>query len=151
MGIAISCEQFRLLWRARLAAFDIRRNKNLPDSFADFNQLRRASVRVHFQLAPLGPLIGLVVVIHVAKQQTAGGLVHDQANVAADTHRPEARVFGAIKLVKAVPLAAGVQLQLKGGGLGQLLLFARQARQAGGEGVGDAEVHQTVSVNKASK
>lgn len=141
LGVTIFREQFRLLPRGRPAVLDVLRNEDLLDTLADLDKLRCAGGRVHFQLAPLGPLIGLVVVIDIAEQQTASGLVDDQTNVTADTHRPEVRVFGSVELVEAHAVASRVNLQVERGGLGGLLLVARQARQAGGEGVSDAEFH----------
>src|SRR5690606_26538743 len=101
-------------------------------------------------LAPLGPLIGLVVVIDIAEQQTASGLVDDQANVAADAHRPEVRVFGSVELVKAHAVADGIHLQIEGSGLCRLLFISGQAGKTGGEGVGDAEFHRYTSANICS-
>ena len=56
-------------------------------------------------------------------------------------HRPKILIFRAVQLVKAHAATGGLHLQIKRRGLAGLLLVASQARKAGGEGVGDAEVH----------
>ncbi len=44
-------------------------NRDFPHCFPNLDQLGRARCGVGFQLAPLGPGIGLVVVIDVAQEQ----------------------------------------------------------------------------------
>ena len=56
--------------------------------------LARARLRMRFQPAPPGPVVSFVVMIDVAKQQTARRFVHDQADVGADAHGPEILVLG---------------------------------------------------------
>ena len=85
------------------------------------------------------PVVGLVVVIHVAKHQAVLNPVNDEPDVAADPHRPEVLVLRFVEFVKAQPWRRRVQLQVKGRGLDQLLLVARQAGEAGGESVRDSE------------
>lgn len=94
-----------------------------------------------FEFAPFRPVVSFVVMIDIAEQQTRIALVHDQSNVTADTHRPEVPVPHLVDAVKTHPRAGRVQLQIERGGLDGLLLLAGQARQAIGEGVGDAEFH----------
>lgn len=81
------------------------------------------------------------MVSDVAKQQATLRLVNDQANVAADAHRPEIRVSGAVELVEAQTLACWIDLQIKRRGLGELLLLASQFAQASGEGICNSEFH----------
>ncbi len=45
------------------------RDDDLLHRLANLDQLRRARLRMRLQLAPLGPVVGLVVVIDVAEQQ----------------------------------------------------------------------------------
>jgi len=81
------------------------------------------------------------VVVDVAQQQAVGRLVHDEPDIAAHAHRPEVSIARLVELVKAHARAGRVHLQVERRRLGGLLLVAGQAREAGGEGVGDAEVH----------
>ena len=85
------------------------------------------------------------MVVGVAQHQAGLGLVKDDANVAARTHRPEVLVFGLLNPVQAHAGVRRVQLQVKRCGLDRFLLVASQARQAVGEGVGYAEVHDAQS------
>jgi hypothetical protein len=96
---------------------------------------------VRFQLAPFRPVIGPVVVVDVAEQEARIALVHDQANVAADAHGPEIPVPRLVQPVQAHAGIGRVELQVEGRGLDRALLVAGEARQAIGEGVGDAEFH----------
>ena len=68
--------------------------------------------------------------------------MHDQADVAADAHRPEVLVPRVIQLVEAQSGIGRIDLKVERRGLDRLLLVARQAGEAVGEGVGDAEVHR---------
>src|SRR6267143_1607020 len=101
---------------------------------------------MHFQLAPLGPRVGLVVVSDVAEQETPRCLVDDQANITADTHRPEVLVFRLGELVKAHARVGRIYLEVEGRGLDAFLLFARQASEAVSKGIGDAKFHEYVSM-----
>jgi hypothetical protein len=56
-----------------------------------------------FDAPPLGPGIGLVVMVHIGEEQARRRLVHDDAQVAADAHRPEIRVLGAVDAVELQP------------------------------------------------
>ncbi|KFB73003.1 MAG: hypothetical protein AW09_001778 [Candidatus Accumulibacter phosphatis] len=128
------CErQFRL---------HIHGNEHLPHRLADFDPLRGAGPWVGFQPAPFRPVIGPVMVVDVAEQEARIALVHDQANVAADTHRPEIPVPRPVQPVQAHAGVGRVELQVEGRGLDRSLLVAAQARQAIGEGVGNAEFHR---------
>ncbi len=90
---------------------------------------------------PLGPAIGLVVVVDVGEQQARGGAVDDEPDVRVHPHGPEALVLRAVELVEGQAGRGGIHLQVEGGHLHRLLLLAGQAAEAVGEGVGDAEVH----------
>ncbi len=120
----------------------IDRHHHLLDSLTHLHPLRRPRAGVGFKLAALRPVISLVVVIHIAQQQTAVGLVNDDADVAASTRRPKVLVFGLFNAVQADAWLRRVDLQVKRRGFDPLLLVAGQACQAVGEGVGDAKVHQ---------
>ena len=70
--------------------------------------------------------------------------MHDQADIAADPHRQEVRVF---RLVEFVQLHAGlrrVHLQVERGDFHRFLLLAGEPRQALRERVGDAEFHDCI-------
>jgi hypothetical protein len=60
--------------------------RHFLDSLPDLDQLCRAGARMPLDPPPLRPRIGLVVMIDVAQQDALLGLVHDQANVAADPY-----------------------------------------------------------------
>ena len=131
----------RLPRRHRLLHLDIAPNRNLFDPLADLYQLRSTGARMRFQLAALGPAIRLIVMIDVTQQQASRGFVHDQADIAADPHRPEVRILRPIEFVEVHSRVCRVQLQIKGCGLHRFLLVAGEAAEAVGEGVGDSEVH----------
>ena len=111
-----------------------------------FNQLCCAGLGMGLQFAPFGPLIGVVVVIHVAQHQALLGSMHDHSDVAADADRPEIRVPGSIQLVESQSRLGRVQLKVKGRGLHRLLLVTGQLGETAGEGVGDAEFHHSSSL-----
>src|SRR5712691_8451337 len=67
-----------------------------------------------FQLAPFSPMIGVVVVIHVAQQQAGFGFVHDQSNVEADANRPEPWIFRLVELVELQSRMGRVYLEIEG-------------------------------------
>ena len=71
------CGHFRL---------HIDRDNDLLHRFADFHQLRGPSLGMRLQPSPLGPVVGFVVVTHVAEQQAAFRLVNDEPDVAAHPH-----------------------------------------------------------------
>ena len=100
---------------------------------------------MRFELAPFGPLVRVVVVVDIAQHQAVTGLMDDHPNIAADAHRPEVFVFGLVELVETQAGIGRIHLQIEGRGLGQLLLFARQAGKAIGESVGNDELHRGVS------
>src|SRR5215472_16360962 len=94
-----------------------------------------------FDLAPLGPRIGGVVVPDVAEKQACRGPVHDQSDVVIDPHRPEIQVAGPIEPMEAEAGTREVQLQIKRRRLDRFLLRAIEPRETGGEGIGDTEFH----------
>ena len=107
---------------------------------ANFNQLRGPGRRVGFSLrAP--PSVCLVVMIDIAEQQAAVGLVDDQPDVAVDADGPEPLVPRLVELVESHPGIGRIDLQIERGGLHGFLLVAGEASEAVGEGVGDAEIH----------
>ena len=82
------------------------------------------------------------MVIDVAQQQAVLAPVDDEAQVAADAHRPEVFV---LRLVEPVELHAGVgrvELEVEGGGLDGLLLVSGQARKTARECVCNEKVHR---------
>ena len=117
------------------------RHRHVAHHFADFDELRRSRAGVPLDAAALRPAIRGVVLADVAEQEIGGGLVHDHAQAAAHPHRPEVPVAGALHPVKPHPRPRGIKLQVERRGLGRALLLARQARQALGKGIGNAELH----------
>ena len=71
----------------------------------------------------LGPGVGIVVVADIGEEEARLGLVDDDADVAADPHRPEMRVAGAVDAVEVQPGCRRVHLQIERRGLGRLLLL----------------------------
>ena len=133
-------EQGRLR-RRLLLCFHECRNGDFFNRLSQFDKLGGAGRGVGDQLAPFGPLVGFVVVIHVAEQQALPGPMDDHPDVAIDPDGPEPGIAGSIQLVESVPRLCRVQLQIEGGGLRHLLLVTGQLGQTAGEGVGDEEVH----------
>ena len=121
--------------------FDVPRHLDFEHLLADLDDLRRPGSRMLLETPSLGPAICGVVMADVAEQKVRTGLVDDQAEVAADSHRPEIPVLRAVNPVKPHPRLCRVHLQLECGDLGRLLLLARESPETGGEGVGDAEFH----------
>ena len=79
--------------------------------------------------------------VHVTEQQVALRAVNDHSDVAANPYGPEILVSRLFELVKAESRVSGVELQVKGSRLDDLLLFAGQTSEAICEGVSYAEVH----------
>jgi len=77
-----------------------------------------------FQLPPLGPVVGLVVVIHVTEQQATLRFVNDQPDVCIHLHRPEILVLRLVEFVEAEARTCRVHLQVECRGLGGFLLVA---------------------------
>jgi hypothetical protein len=117
------------------------RPPQLLHRLANLHQLRGARLRMGFQLAALGPGVGSVVMIDVAKQQAVGVSMHDDPDVAADPDRPEILVPRPFELVTAHGGIGRVELQVERRRLDEFLLLASQARQTVGESGGDAKFH----------
>lgn len=84
------------------------------------------------------------MVVHVAQEQARFRPVDDEAEVATDTRRPEVLVLRLVQFVKLHPRIRRVHLEIEGRRLHGLLLLTGQANKAVCEGIGDAEVHQSV-------
>jgi len=125
-----------------LRGLDVGRDDDLAHGLPYLDKLRGAGLRVGLQLTSLGPAIRLVVMVDVAQQQAARGSVDDQANVAADAHRPEIPVLRLIEFVKAETRIGRIELEVERGGLNGLLLVACETGEAVREGVRDAELHR---------
>ncbi len=79
--------------------------------------------------------------IDVAQQQTRIRLVDDQTNISTDPHRPEILIFCPVDPMKTQPGTYRIDLQIKRGRLGRLLLVVGKACKAIGECVRDSELH----------
>src|ERR1017187_7442985 len=97
---------------------------------------------MRFQLSPLGPVGGVVWGVRVTEQETGLRFVNDEPDAGVYPHRPKVLVPRFVEFVEAQARTRGVHLQVKGRCFYRLLLVASEAREAVGEGVGDAEVHQ---------
>jgi hypothetical protein len=114
---------------------------DLLHGLAYLDELGCARLRMRFELPPLRPAIGLMVMSHVAEQEARFGLVNDQADVAVDPHGPEILVLCPIKLVKAHAGAGRIELKIECRRFDRLLLFAGQTGEAVGKAIGDQELH----------
>ena len=65
----------------------------------------------------------------------------DQADVSARPDRPEILVLRAVESVKRQPGRRRIHLQVEGRRFGSFLFLAGQLREAGGERIGDSELH----------
>jgi hypothetical protein len=124
---------------------DHSRDDDLLDGLTNLDQLCRAGDRMRLQLAPLGPVIRLVVMVDVTQQQTGGGLVNDQAKVPTRPHRPKIPVTRPLHAMETQTRTDRVQLQIEGRGLDQLLLVTGQTGEAGGKGVGYTKFHDSAT------
>ena len=114
------------VFTARLGVY-VGRSCYFDHPLTNFHPLRRTCGGVGIEPAPLGPLVGLVVVVGVAKQKAAVRFVHDQAHIAPHTHRPKMLVFGLFNPVQLHARIGRVLLQVNGGDLDGLLLVGGQA------------------------
>lgn len=115
--------------------------RNLFYGLPDLDQLRRAGLRVRLQLPPFRPVIGVVMMADIAQEHAFRRPVNDEPDVAADTNGPEIRIPGLVQLMEPHARTGGIQLEVKGRRLDELLLFVVQLCEAVGKGVGDTEVH----------
>ena len=106
-----------------------------------FNQLRCAGLGVGFELSPFRPMVGVIVVIHVAQHQAVLSTMHDHSHIPADSDGPEIRISGSIQLVEPQPRLGRIYLKVESRGLHSLLLVTGQLGEAVSKCVGDAEVH----------
>lgn len=117
----------------------ISRNRDLPGDFTQFDQLRRPGLGVRLQPAALGPRVRLIVMTGEAQQQAPR--VRWTISRRSRLARTDQKFLKSrpVELVELMPGICGVHLELERGRLHQLLLVAREAGQAVGEGVGDAQ------------
>ena len=71
--------------------------------FPNFHDLGSTGLRMYFQFAFFSPRVGLVVMIHIAEQQTLWCAVYDNADIHAHRQGPEIFVPAAIQLMKTKP------------------------------------------------
>jgi hypothetical protein len=116
---------------------------DLLDSLAYLNDLHSPGLWMGLDASPLGPAVGVVVVPDIGEQQACTGLVHDDADVAADAHRPEVRILRLVDAVKLQTRPVRLGLQVVDRQLRLLLLVARQMAKRGGEGIGEDSRHQS--------
>ena len=109
---------------------DINRGRNLLNRLANLNELCRPSLGVRFELAPLRPLICLIVMVDIAQQQAVSAAMNDQANITTDAYGPKIRITGGIQLVELHTRVRRIQLQIEGRRLDNLLLIACQSGEA---------------------
>src|SRR5207244_3318235 len=93
------------------------------------------------ELAPLGPLVRLVVVVHVAEEEARFAPMNDQADVAAHAYGPKALVPRAINLVQLETRLRRTYLKVERRRLGGLLLIRSEAAEAFRERIRDPELH----------
>ena len=62
---------------------------------------------MRLELASLGPVVSLVVMVHVAKQKAPLRLMDDEPDIGAHPHRPEVLVPRLVELVETPASPAG--------------------------------------------
>ena len=115
------------------------------DGLADLDELGGAGGGVGLQVTALGPVIGVIVVGHVAEEEALAGAVDDEADVRADANRPEAAVLGFVELMELEAGVGGIELEIEGGGFDRFLFVVGEAGEGVGEGVRDEEGHERAS------
>src|SRR5688572_3925060 len=103
------------------------------------------------ELSPFCPPVGLVVMTDIAEKDASGRPVDDKTDIAADAHRPEILILGAVELVKTQTGGRRIYLEIEGGRLDRLLLVAGQPCQAVGEGIGDQKIHGPASTSSTKR
>jgi hypothetical protein len=71
----------------------------------------------------------------------------NEADVGTHSDRPKILVFRLVELVKAHPGINRIHLQVKGRRFGSLLFVTCETREAVSEGIGDQEVHGTITTD----
>ena len=99
----------------------------LFDPLANLYHLRRTRLRVRFKPPAFRPAIGLIMVIYIAKKQTARGFMNYKSNILAHTYRPEMAIATLLEFVKTQSRVRRIYLEIESGGFDCLLLLARQA------------------------
>lgn len=97
---------------------------------------------MRFELAPFAPVVRVVVMRHVAKEQAGLSAMDYHPDVERNADRPEVVVFGLFELVKLETRVGRVELEIEGGGLDSFLLVGSETGEAFGEGIGYSEVHE---------
>ena len=96
---------------------------------------------MRLKFAALSPVISLVVMVHVAKQQTTLRLVDDDSNVTAYPDGPEILVFCFIEFVETIAGIGRVDLEIEDRGFDGFLFLARQSGKTVCKGFPNAKVH----------
>src|SRR5213593_3517701 len=96
------------------------------------------------QLSTLRPLVGFVVVIDVTEQEAFTALVDNQADVAADPHRPEVWVLRLVEPMKLQPGLRRVELQVERCHLNGFLFLGGEAGKTVSKRICDPEFHRFV-------
>ena len=125
--IVVERREQRRLRRPRLGGVgndevERRGRRDLLDPLAHLDDLDRAGARMRLDPPPLGPGIGVVVMIDIGDQHRLAGLVDDQPDVAVDPRRPEVRVLALVDPVQLETVAARVHLQVEHARLDRLLV-----------------------------
>lgn len=81
------------------------------------------------------------MLVDVAEEEISRRTMDDDPQITAGTHRPEPLVPRRVHPMQAMTGLRGVYLQVEGRRLDRLLLVAPKATKAGGERVGDPELH----------
>jgi hypothetical protein len=123
-------------------------NGNFFDAFADFYQLGRAGAGMALNFAPHGPIVGGIVVIHIAEQQAGGCFVDDESYVAADAGRPEVGIPGALNAVELQAGVRRVELEVESGRFHRFLLLGGQLLQTILKCTGNAKFHKRIVTRK---
>ena len=119
------------LRRSCYLSLHINRNMDLLDNLTQLHQLGRAGGGVCLQLPALGPLVSVVVVADIAKDDIFTSAVENYPKVETDAGRPEIWVPCAGEPVQAEAGVGRVDLQVKSSSLSSLLLLVWEPSQAG--------------------
>ena len=80
---------------------------------------------MRLQLPALRPLIRLVMMIDIAKEEAVRRPMNDQSDILTDTHRRKIRISRSVQFVELQAGMYGIELEIKGGGLYRLLFLSR--------------------------
>jgi hypothetical protein len=76
--------------------------------FHDFNNLSRTRGGMGFDFPTHRPVVGIIVMVHIANQEAGLGFVDDDTDVAACTNRPKPFVLGTLNPMETMSFACRI-------------------------------------------